>query len=74
MRYALDDPRLVGFVERLVELNTLAEESPGFVWRHQTEEGDSTSVRPYEDERIIINMSVWETIDAVHAFTYRSNH
>lgn len=74
MRYALDDPRMAGFVARLEELNHLAEEAPGFVWRHQTETGDSTSVRPYEDDRIIINMSVWETIEDLHAYTYRSRH
>ena len=74
MRAPLDDPLMRGFVARLDELNHLGDRTPGFVWRFQTEDGHSTSVRPYEDEMIIINMSVWDSIDALHAFAYRSDH
>jgi len=48
------DARLVS---RLEEINALADRAPGFVWRLQTEEGNATYLRPYEDERIIVNMS-----------------
>lgn len=74
MRAELDDPIMAGFVARLDELNHLADCSPGFVWRYQTDEGHSTSVRPYEDGQININMSVWESIDALHAFAYSGGH
>jgi hypothetical protein len=74
MRAELDDPIMHGFVSRLDELNQLADETPGFVWRHQEEDGTSTSVRLYEDKLIIINLSVWDDIDALHAFAYRSDH
>lgn len=74
MRAELDDPVMRGFVSRLDELNQLADRSPGFVWRHHTEDGTSTSVRPYDDELIIINMSVWESIEALHDYAYRSAH
>jgi hypothetical protein len=74
MRAPIDDPLMRSFVDRLDELNHVADRTPGFVWRHQTEEGNSTSVRPYEDELIIINFSVWEDIESLHAFAYRSDH
>jgi hypothetical protein len=74
LRAPLDDPLLRTFVDRLDELNHLADRSPGFVWRLHTEDGTSTTIRPYEDQSIIINMSMWESIDALHAYAYRSDH
>ena len=76
MRAALDDPIMEGFVSRLDELNHLADRSPGFVWRHTADgSDDSTSLRLYPDDPlVVINMSLWESIDALHEFTYRSDH
>ena len=54
----LDDPVMTGFVERLDEINSLADQSKGFVWRFQTEQGDATYLRPYEDDSILFNMGV----------------
>ena len=42
----------------------LAEASPGFVWRFQTEDGNATAVRPYDDDSILVNMSVWTSVEA----------
>jgi hypothetical protein len=74
MRAALDDPMIGDFVANLKPINELAEASPGFVWRFQTEEGDATAVRPYDDDRIIINLSVWDNPDSLRAFVYQSAH
>jgi heme-degrading monooxygenase HmoA len=74
MKALLDDPVMASFVARLEEINGLAENSPGFVWRLQEGEGNATYLRPYEDDRILFNMSVWETIDAVRNFVYRTAH
>ncbi|MEX2158614.1 MAG: DUF3291 domain-containing protein [Dehalococcoidia bacterium] len=74
MRAELDDPVMQGFVSRLDELNHLADATLGCVWRHHTEDGTSTSIRAYKDKLVIINMSIWESIDALRAFTYRSDH
>ena len=74
MRAPLTDPIMAAFVENLKPVNALAETSPGFVWRFQTEQGDATAERPYEDDRIIINLSVWEDLDALREFVYRSAH
>jgi hypothetical protein len=70
----LASPQLAGFVERLDEINAFADGAPGFVWRLQTEDGDATAIRPFDDDRILVNMSVWESIDALGAFVYRSRH
>jgi hypothetical protein len=65
---------MAGFVAELEPVNGLADSSPGFVWRLKTEEGDATAIRPYEDDTILINMSVWETVEALKSFVYRSHH
>ncbi len=70
----LDSPQLAGFVARLADINGLADAAPGFVWRLQTEDGDATAFRPYEDERILMNMSVWESLDSLREFVYRTAH
>ena len=71
---ALDGPVMAGFVARLDEINALADGSPGFVWRFQTAEGNATAVRPYDDDRILFNMSVWATLDDLRQYVYRSAH
>ena len=70
----LTDPMMAGFVNQLDAINALAEESPGFIWRLQTEDGDATALRVFDDERILVNMSVWETVEALYEYTYRAGH
>jgi uncharacterized protein DUF3291 len=70
----LDSPRLADFVAALDPINALADASPGFVWRLQTEDGDATSIRAFDDDLIIVNMSVWETLESLGDFVYRSAH
>ena len=53
----MDSPVMADFVSNLERINALAERTPGFVWRLQTEEGNATAIRPYEDERVAVNMS-----------------
>ena len=70
----MDTPLLAEFVSNLDPINALADGSPGFVWRLQTEDGDATSIRAFDDDLMIINMSVWESIDQLAQFVYRSGH
>jgi len=70
----LDDPIMAGFVQRLEEINALADASPGFVWRLQTNDGNATYFRPFKDERTLLNMSVWENVEALRQYVYRSTH
>jgi hypothetical protein len=70
----LDTPRLADFVAWLDRINALAERSPGFVWRLQGAEGNATDVRVDEDALVIVNLTLWESIEALFEFTYRSHH
>jgi heme-degrading monooxygenase HmoA len=69
--FPIDSPQLAGFVARLDEVNAAAEASPGFVWRLVGDGNDATSLRPFPDPAILVNMSVWESVDALAAFAYR---
>jgi hypothetical protein len=70
----MEDPIMKSFVDKLDEINELAESSPGFVWRLKDDGGNATAIPFDNDTRIIINMSVWENVDALQAFVYKGNH
>ena len=70
----IDDPKIAGFVNGLEPINALADASPGFVWRLQSRSGNATDIAYSDDPFIIVNMSVWESVEALRAFTYRSHH
>jgi hypothetical protein len=75
LRAPVDDPVIADFVAGLDRVNALADLAPGFVWRLQTEDGNATAIRPVEeDELLAINMSVWESVEALAEFVYRSEH
>ena len=74
LRAPMDDPLIDDFRINLGPINALAELTPGFVWRLQDETGDATSINPFSDELEIINLTVWESIEALADFTYRSGH
>lgn len=70
----LDDPLLADFVAKLDEINALADHAPGFVWRLQSDSGNATDIQATEDPQFIVNMSVWEDLDSLFAYVYRSDH
>ena len=75
VRAPIDDPLMSAFVSRLDEINALADHRPGFVWRLQAPVGNATYFRPYpEDDRILINMSVWESIATLRHYVYKTAH
>jgi hypothetical protein len=66
---------MAGFMNRLDEVNALADRSPGFVWRLKTGEGNATYFRPYDhDDRILLNMSVWANIETLKHYVYHTMH
>lgn len=73
-REPLDSLALAEFVANLEPVNALADSAPGFVWRLEDESGDATSIKAFDDERLIINMSVWESIEALWSFVYDGGH
>ncbi|MEB8433587.1 DUF3291 domain-containing protein [Cocleimonas sp. KMM 6892] len=69
-----DSEIMSGFISRLDEIHTLADNAPGFIWRLETEDGDDGSVSVFNDPLLLINMSVWRDIDSLRAFVYKSIH
>ena len=53
----VDDPRIADFIAQLDEVNRLAERSPGFVWRLQSDSGNATDIVYSEDPFMLVNMS-----------------
>lgn len=70
----IDDPVMKEFVDNLEKVNALADKSEGFVWRLKDEEDNATSFNPYDDEQMIINISVWENIESLENYVYRTFH
>ena len=72
--FPLNSPEMQDFVNNLDRINALADQDPNFVWRLQTDEGNATSLKPYDDEKVILNMSVWKDIEGLKVYTYNSEH
>jgi len=70
----IDDPIMKEFVDNLDAINKVAESSEGFVWRLQDEDNNATSFNPYDDEQVIINVSVWESMEALEQYVFKSLH
>ena len=67
-------PEIAAFVELLGPINALAESSPGFRWRLIGEGDDATDIQLFDDDLIIVNMSVWASLEELRAFAYDSRH
>lgn len=74
IRAPLNSPQMAGFVDQLEPINALADAAAGFVWRLQTEDGNATAYRVLDDEWMLLNMSVWEDMESLGDFVYRSPH
>lgn len=70
----LDSPLLADFVADLDRINAIAEQSPGFVWRLKDDSGNATAFDPFNDKLLVVNLSVWENVDALRDFAFRSEH
>lgn len=70
----MDSQLMEGFVDRLEEINAMADSSPGFIWRLQSEDGDATAIRAFDDPMMLINISVWDNIESLKHFVYKSLH
>jgi hypothetical protein len=73
MRTPLEAPEMADFVANLDRINALAEQSPGYVWRLQNEDGNATDVRPL-GEYVLVNVSVWEDVPSLSRYVYRTAH
>src|SRR5262249_25061162 len=74
LRYPTDDPRVADFMTNLDRVNALAEHTRGFVWRLKDDSGNATNIRPYDDPLMIVNLSVWESVEALERFVWQTIH
>lgn len=73
-KYALESLEMIDFVDNLEPINRLAESSEGFVWRLKDDSGDATDIQAFSDPNIIVNMSVWDSPDALKTFMFKTHH
>jgi hypothetical protein len=74
LKAPLESPEVAGFVAALDPINALADAAPGFVWRLKGDGGDATDFRVFDDDRILLNMSVWESVESLKRYVYQSAH
>jgi hypothetical protein len=72
--YPQDDPRVAEFMGLLDQVNAMADAAPGFVWRLQSAQGNATDIQVTDNPLFIVNMSVWQSVEALFDFVYRASH
>ncbi|MEO8473789.1 MAG: DUF3291 domain-containing protein [Chryseolinea sp.] len=70
----LDNPIMKDFVDNLDRINGLAEASDGFVWRLKDESNSATNLRIFDDDMIIVNLSLWASVNALMTYIYKTDH
>ena len=74
MLFAVDDPRMKDFNDALDSVNAIADATPGFVWRLQSDQGNAVGFEIYDNPNYLVNMSVWESLDALRQFVTSGAH
>ena len=74
IRYPLDDPRMREFADNVARVNGLADGIEGFVWRLADASGHAMDMRVYDDPRILPNLTVWENVEALERFVWKTVH
>lgn len=73
--HSMDHPDMAGFVEMLDPVNHQADAADGFVWRLVDDDSNNaTSITFYDDPLLLVNLSVWEDLDSLRTYVYRTNH
>jgi hypothetical protein len=73
--HPLDAPEMADFTQNLDKINGLGKGAPGFVWLLEGSSGyGATDVRWPNDPEMLVNMSVWESVDALREFAFKSEH
>jgi Domain of unknown function (DUF3291) len=70
----MDSAAMAEFAAALDPINAVADTAPGFLWRLQDDSGNATSIRGLSDERLLLNLSVWDGIESLSDYVYRSAH
>jgi hypothetical protein len=74
MKAPLEDPIMAEFANALDKVNEIADRSPGFVWRLKSSSGNATDIRAYGDPKMLVNLSVWQTVEQLKDYVYQSLH
>ena len=74
MKAPLEDPIMAEFAEAIEQINALAEKSPGFIWRLKTSSGNATDIRAYPNPKMLVNVSVWQSVEQLKVYVYKSLH
>ncbi|HTR12165.1 MAG TPA: DUF3291 domain-containing protein [Roseiarcus sp.] len=72
--YPVDDARIAEFRDNLDRVNVIAERNPGFVWRLKDDSNNATAIRPFDDPDMLVNMSIWESVEALERFVWATVH
>ena len=73
--FPMDTPEMSGFKDNLDRINALADSSEGFIWRLVSDgSNDATSLRPFDDDTLLVNMSVWQNLEGLKNYVYKSVH
>jgi hypothetical protein len=63
-----------GFMDQIDAMNALADTADGFIWRMVGDGGDYTSIRPFDDPLVIMNISLWRDVDSLKNYVYKTTH
>jgi hypothetical protein len=74
LRAPLTDPDMAEFITLNDEINAIAAQTPGFVWQLKTGDITAPPYLVFNDPRILLNVSVWESADALFQFVYQGDH
>lgn len=74
MKAPLHDPIMAEFANALNEVNAIADQSQGFVWRLKDGDGNATNIRAFDDPQILVNLSVWQNVESLKTYVYQSLH
>ena len=73
LKYGLDAPEMRDFVDNIDQINLLAEQSPGFVWRFVSAPDRADEIRVFGNN-MLVNMSLWTDLESLKNFVYRTSH
>jgi len=81
MRFGINDPAMADFVALIDDINRLAEQSEGFIWRPLPIDVSAEKLRAFENyfvpfhlERFFYNMSVWNDVENLKHYVYQTAH
>lgn len=70
----MESPVMADFVNNTDRINALADKHPGFIWRLKDESDNAYSIKAFDSEFTLVNMSVWKDRESLFDFVYNSGH